>query len=141
MEMDISFVITEENESTVFDIGYDAGGDFVQDDLDTSMYIGLFSNARANDDEVLVAEQRQGFWGKTIDDIETGSKIWLQDGRKTTENSGRILDFAEKSLQFLTDEELVKRVENNSVFTNEGIALFVEVTKLDNSVLTKKYIV
>lgn len=138
--MDISLVTSEENNSTVFDIEY-FEGDFVQDDLDTSIVIALFGDARADESEVLTSEQRRGFWGKVLDDIETGSKIWLQNGRKTIENLGRISDFTEKALAFLVDEGLEKKVESNAVFTNKGIALFVEVTRLDNTNITKNYIV
>jgi len=139
--MDISLIPTEENESSVFDIDYDDSGDFIQDDLDTSIYIGLFGDARADESEVPTSEQRRGFWGKVLDDIVTGSKIWLQDGRKTVENLGRILDFTDKSLAFLVDEGLEKKVESNAIFIEKGIALFITVTRLDNSIVTKKYIV
>lgn len=139
--MDISLVNSLENQETVYDMEYDETGDFVQDNLGTSVFIGLGANARANESEVAVAEQRQGFWGITIDDIQTGSKIWLQDGRKTIENSGRILDYAEKGLQFLTDEELVKKVEEEAIFIEKGVALNIDITKLDNLILTKNYIV
>lgn len=139
--MDISLIPFTENENTFFDIEYQDDGDFKQDDLDTSITIGLFVDARADEDEVLVAEQRRGFWGKEIDDKKTGSKIWLQNGRKTTDNMSRIIDWSEKGLQFLTDEELAKKVESNAVFIENGVALDVEITKLDNNVLTKNYVI
>lgn len=138
--MDISLVPTEENNNTTFDIEY-LEGDFIQDDLDTSVEIALFGDARADESEVLTSDQRRGFWGKVIDDVETGGKIWLQDGRKTVENLSRILDFTEKTLAFLVNEGLEKRVESNAVFISEGIALFIEITRLDNSTITKKYVV
>ncbi|PNX52006.1 MAG: hypothetical protein BV456_01010 [Thermoplasmata archaeon M8B2D] len=139
--MDISLIDFTENKNTFFDIEYQDNGDFKQDDLDTSIVIGLFADTRAEEDEVLVAEQRRGFWGKEIDGSNTGSKIWQQNGRKIIDNMGRIIDWAEKGLQFLTDEELVKKVESNAVFTENGVALNNDITKLDNSELTKNYII
>jgi len=139
--MDISLIDFIENKNTFFDIEYQDNGDFKQDDLDTSIVIGLFADTRAEEDEVLVAEQRRGFWGKEIDGSNTGSKLWQQNGRKTIDNMGRIIDWAEKGLQFLTDEELVKKVESNAVFIENGVALNNDITKLDNSELTKNYII
>lgn len=139
--MDISLIDFTENKNTFFDIEYQDNGDFKQDDLDTSIVIGLFADTRAEEDEVLVAEQRRGFWGKEIDGSNTGSKIWQQNGRKIIDNMGRIIDWAEKGLQFLTDEELVKKVESNAVFIENGVALNNDITKLDNSELTKNYII
>ena len=119
-------------DSKTFDYQYNSKGDAETDNLETQIYLALFSNSRADKSEVPRVELRNGFWGAVFGD-EGGSKIWLNNGRKTNENLNRIVDYAKNSLKFLVESGKLKRINVDGNFIENGVELNIRITYLDNN--------
>ena len=115
-----------DTETNSWDYEY-SNGDAVTDLLETQIYLALFSDARAVESEVLKPEYRRGFWGIIFGD-DSGSKLWLNNGRKTQENLNKIVDYAKKALNFLIESGKLKKISVNGEFTTDGIELNINIT-------------
>jgi len=127
--MDKSLVYNIETKD--FDIQYDSDGRCVTDSLETQIYQALFSDDRANKSEISQAERRKGYWGTLLGDNH-GSKLWLNNGRKTNQNLSAIIDYAKKSLIFLVKNGKLNNIEVDGGFSDDGIYLDITLTYLNN---------
>jgi phage gp46-like protein len=87
----------------------DTGGD-----LTTAVVISLFSNRVAGPDDPLPDgyDDRQGWWGDTINGRPIGSKLWLLRREKATaETLNRARDYCKEALQWLLEDEVASRVD------------------------------
>jgi phage gp46-like protein len=94
--------------------------DIEQDDgLTTSVLISLFSDRRADVDDILPDEwsgNRRGWWGDLInpinEDDKIGSKLWLLSREKTEENVlKKAKIYVEEALEWLIEDEVAARIE------------------------------
>lgn len=96
--------------------------DFINEfGLETAIILSLFLDRRADDDDELDdIKDKRGWWGDELEeDDQIGSKLWLLDRAKTTQetlNSAR--EFVEDSLQWLIDDGVAADV--NVETTREG---------------------
>lgn len=84
------------------------------DDLATSVLISLFTDARAADDDLVPdpAGDRRGWWGDAGRDRPIGSKLWLLDRAKQSEETRlRARDYIEDALQWLVDDGVAAGIE------------------------------
>lgn len=88
-------------------------GDLLQgDDLQTAIYISLFTDRLARDDDQIDGNDRRGWWGDTGDDYQIGSRLWLLRRQKlTTAIAGKAVDFAKEALQWLLDDGIVSSID------------------------------
>lgn len=83
------------------------------DDLATSVIISLFSDRRADPDDVIPdgSGNPRGWWGDTPD-RRLGSKIWLIERAKQTEDTRqRAEDYIQQSLQWLIDDGVAESID------------------------------
>ena len=118
--------------------------DFEMDDgLATAVVISLFTDQRATVDDPLPdprTTDRRGWWGDKLlpydSGDEIGSKLWLLERSKTTEQVlSKAEEYAKKSLEWMIKDGIVKSVEvvaeRYSYNNNFALALGVTLIKRD----------
>ncbi len=99
-----------------FDIALDAAtGDLVTDDgLATSVFISLFTDQRARDDDPLPepSAPRRGWWGDALDPAHPwGSRLWLLVREKCTAAvAERARGYAVAALKWLIEDGIAAHV-------------------------------
>lgn len=117
------------------------GASLAQDDgLETAIVISLFTDRRANDDDVLPSggDDRRGWWGDTFAEVDgdrIGSRLWLLAREKQLpEVLVRAKQYAEEALQWLIDDGIARAVyvTAEAVTTNAPagtLGLLIEVVR------------
>jgi len=128
-----------QNDDSVFDINIVDGDLEVDDTFDINIIMSLFVDGRADSSEIPEAIRRRGFWGDLIlfaneSNIESGSKLWLVNGRNTDDMLNRAIDYSRKSLQWFIDKGYVQDVEVTGNNTATGIQLDINFIIEDNSI-------
>lgn len=119
-----------DNQAMRGDMVYD-GQLLAQDQgLTTAILHSLFSDARAEPDELPdQAGERRGWWGDCLlpQDDRYGSKLWLlQREKRTRETLHRAREYARQALAWLIEDGHADRVEVESEWTGEGaLALLI----------------
>lgn len=126
---DVKFSI---DENFGFDIDIENGDFVLEDGFDTALYLSLFTDARANETQVLIPEYRRGWLGdlvSPIDDRQLGGHLWLVDQRRLTQSTlNETIDYCKKSLQWMIDDELCTKIEiSGSIVPRHGIELEIEI--------------
>ena len=107
----------------------------VVDGLKSAILISLFSDSRAEEDEIPEGETlRRGWWGDSINnDIgnETGSKLWLLDREKTTDETLEAAEeYCRAALQWLLDDGIAESVEVQTSYTDKYTMLIeIQITR------------
>lgn len=130
---------------TVFEGGF---GDLVvlgpsldeDDGLETAVVLSLFTDGRANDDDVLPDEanagsdRRRGWWGDTYADVRgdrIGSRLWLLAREKQTQQVlERAREYGREALQWLVDDGIAREVTVTAEIVRDGVlGLLIEVVR------------
>jgi phage gp46-like protein len=116
-----------------FDIAVENGDLKAVDGLDTALYVSLFTDARATDQQILVPEYRRGWIGNVASPVEgrqLGGLMWLVDQRRLTQTTlNEVVDYARKSLQWMLDDDVCVNVEvTGSIVPTQGIRLHITMT-------------
>lgn len=114
-----------------------AGADLATDDgLRTAVLISLFTDARAQADDVLPAEtdDRRGWWGDFAPEVEgdrIGSRLWLLVREKRTPDLlVRAREYAEEALAWLVEDGVAAAVAVEAMlYGSAGVALGVTITR------------
>lgn len=90
----------------------EANGDLQSgDDLQTAIYISLFTDRLARSDDDYDGQDRKGWWGDTDADYPIGSRIWLlRRQRLSTKVATKAASYAKEALQWLIDDGVVESV-------------------------------
>ncbi|WP_031438168.1 phage GP46 family protein [Methylobacter tundripaludum] len=133
---------------TVF-IGFDQGADYVinslglveDDGLETSVILSLFTDRRANADDVIPdgSNDRRGWWADQFADINNdqfGSRLWLLSREKQlTVVLIRAKQYADEALKWMVDDGVAESVEVVASNPRMGIlGLLVAITRPGQSV-------
>ena len=107
--------------------------------LETAVIVSLFSDRRASDDDPLPDESRgkRGWWGDLTSGIENdqiGSKLWLLEREKTTEETlAKAKGYILEALQWMIEDGITKKieaeVERAGTITNPRLAFHVKIYK------------
>ena len=80
-------------------------------DLETAIYISLFTDRQARDDDDYDGTDRKGWWGDTGADYEIGSRLWLLRRQKlNTDVANKAVAYAREALQWLIDDGVIASV-------------------------------
>lgn len=82
--------------------------------IETAVLVSLFTDARANDDDVLPPGQtdRRGWWGNLLDSQPIGSRLWLLRRAKREPETLRLArDYIREALAWLIEGGLVSRID------------------------------
>ena len=118
--------ITDDNRNLIRDPG-----------LETSVLISLFSDQQADEEDQLPQANgnRRGWWGDTLDNTSIGSKIWLLERAKITDETTTILkQYTEEALAWLIEDgvadEVLVACSRNGVYQIDTI---VKIVKTDGT--------
>lgn len=93
--------------------------------LDTAVIISLFTDRRAEANDVPAGDNRRGWWGDSYADIEgdlIGSRLWLLQREKQLPSVvSRAEEYARESLTWLIDDGIATRVEVTGSIVSRGI--------------------
>lgn len=125
-------------------LGFDVGADYVlgtaglveDDGLETAVILSLFTDRRANEDDVPPGdpEDRRGWWGDGHADIagdQIGSRLWLLSREKQTPSVlVRARQYAQEALAWLIDDGIASQVEVEAFIPrNQVLAVNVAITR------------
>lgn len=121
-----------------FDIAIESGDIKSVDSLETALYVSLFTDARATDQQVFTPEYRRGWIGNLASPVEgrqLGGLMWLIDQRRLTQTTlNEVVDYARKSLQWMVDDGLcVKTAVSGSIIPARGIQLNITITSKEGA--------
>ncbi|MEG2431195.1 MAG: phage GP46 family protein [Acinetobacter sp.] len=105
------------------------------DDLDTAVYISLFSDRLARADDDFDGTDRRGWWGDTGQDYVIGSRLWLLYRRELSrEIAGKAEDYAQEALQWLLDDSIVAQISvSTRIIYPRTLILMVVLTRPDGT--------
>lgn len=118
-----------------------AGFDLERDDgLQTAVLVSLFSDRRAEIDDVLpgAADDRRGWWGDEFLDTpgdRIGSRLWLLGREKQLASVvERAREYAVEALQWLVEDGVAARVDVAAEIVRAGmLGLHVRILRPDRS--------
>lgn len=111
-----------------------AGGD----DLLSAVIISVFSDRRAETDDLTPGDYRGGWWGDTFAELggdRIGSRLWLLAREKQTDETlTRAREYVIESLQWLVDDGVASEVEvENEWIREQTMGMAITITKPDGS--------
>lgn len=112
--------------------------DFMDDSLAQVVLISLFSWRKSNEDDGVVAPNRQGWWGDTfaqVTDDRIGSRLWLLQREKVLPSTMRKAEaYTKEALQWLIDDAVIAKTDVSCErYGTDGIALNVVCYKPDDT--------
>lgn len=128
------------------DLALDGNDLQLDDGLQTSILISLFSDRRARPDDTLPGGDgdRRGWWADAYPAIEgdqIGSRLWLLSREKElAEPLRRAKEYAEEALAWLVVDGIAARVEVTASVPRRGVlGLSIAVHKLDGNIENFQY--
>ncbi|SAL25785.1 tail protein [Caballeronia turbans] len=93
-------------------------------DLQTAVLLSLFTDRAANADDVIPdgTDDARGWWGDLDEDSPIGSRLWLLDRSKQTQevlNNAR--DYIVEALQWLVDDGVVASMDVQTEWTRDTL--------------------
>lgn len=134
-------VLMKTGSDGLYDIEWNENGDLVTTNgLESALDISILGEVRANAAEIVIPQNRRGWWGSAVLGYEQGSKLWLlSQARKTEENRLLSEEYAKKCLQWMLDDKIAREITVNSEFTSEGILIKITLVAQDNTVVSRYY--
>lgn len=126
-------LISSPSEGVLFDLQIGSDGDILtEDQLDTAIFVSLFSDARASSYEIVKPQFRRG----SVIDLELepgesfGSKLWLlEQERLTPAVLVKAADFAKKSLDWMTRDQIASSVAARGLIDGQVAVLNIDLRK------------
>jgi len=123
------------NTSKGYDISLENGDIKAVNSFETAIYVSLFSDARADSNEVFLPQARRGWIGDLntpIEGLQYGSKLWLIMQERLTQNVlNKAVNYARLSLQWLIDQGQCEFVDvSGEIIPSQGIKLNITITTL-----------
>ena len=133
---DIAIFVDENGE---FDLAISERDLQKSEGLENAILISLFTDARANDDDILPNNDtdKRGWWGdgfaSEINGLARpiGSKLWLLSRSKiTSETINKVRDYSQAALKWLVDDGIAKSIEITPTRVDpHTISILVIITK------------
>lgn len=107
--------VSESTEIQYLDVSIGDSGDFdLEDGLDSSIMVSLFSDSRATSEEIQDPILRKGWWGNEVSEFPghlIGSKLWLLDQARVTASTVRLTKaYMEECLAWLVKDKYVASI-------------------------------
>jgi phage gp46-like protein len=124
------------------DLGFESGDLTKEDGLETAVFLSLFIDRRAGDDDAVDNKNdKRGWWGDQVAEIpgdQIGSKLWLlQRAKTTTETLRAAEEYAQEALQWFIDDGIAEGVTVEALRvkrgTTEVLGLKIAIKKSDGS--------
>ena len=141
--MDKIDILLEKNTQGLYDIQFENGDLKSDDSFDTSINITLFTDRRADESEQPNAEYRRGWWGNlfsSVEDFEIGSKLWLLDQERATDNTlYNGVSHLQNAFQWYVDDGHLQEVQVSGVLGQSNIDFKVDLIRSNNVVASKNF--
>jgi phage gp46-like protein len=128
------------------DLDWAEGGDAVDDGLGTAVIVSLFTDRKAEADDVLPDDSgdRRGWWGDIyprVEDDRIGSRLWLLSREKQLRDVVmRAEHYAQESLQWLIEDGIAEQVTvTGSVPKNGVLGLEIAVYRPAGEITTYRF--
>jgi len=114
----------------------------LEDGLETAVFLSLFLDRRAEDDDELDnPNDKRGWWGDQVTSIpgdRIGSRLWLLERAKTDTDTLRAAEeYALEALEWMKEDGIARDITAEAFRTsvkNTGVlGLKIEIIKYDNS--------
>ncbi len=105
------------------------------DDLDTAVFISLFTDQQARADDIYDRDDRRGWWGYLGEDYRIGSRLWLiYRQRLSRDTAEKARDYAREALQWMIDDLIAGSVEvTYRIVYPSTLYLYVTIEQPDGS--------
>lgn len=140
--MDIQFAFN----GAFFDLNKENGDLKTDDGLETAVIISLFTDARADTDDILPdnSDDRRGWWGDSFADIagdRIGSKLWLLAREKALPAVARRVEtYAGEALNWLIIDGVASRIVCTATWiTPRCCGLRVEIYRATGDLVSLNY--
>jgi len=118
--------------------------------LETAVIISLFTDRRANEDDILPDPNnldRRGWWGDlttSFEDDQIGSRLWLLEREKTLESVlVRAKEYTREALHWMIEDGVAVKIETEAERQgtpgNDILAISGKIFKPDGTVVPFKY--
>lgn len=85
------------------------------DGLETAILMSLLTDARAQDDDQIINDDRRGWWGDYLENQSIGSRLWLLRRAKITDKTvQKVQEYVFEALKWLLDDGGARKVETNA---------------------------
>lgn len=115
------------------DFSMSRGALLADSDLETAVLISLFTDRRAEADDLLPdrAASRRGWWGDALAKRRIGSRLWLLSREKQQRDVvNRAREYAEEALAWLVEDGIARRVAVQAEAVRTGmIGLAVQIER------------
>ena len=108
--------------------------------FETAILISLFSQARAGAEDKLPDREGglRGYWGDTLTARKLGSKLWLLDrARITNETRAECEEYAKACLQWMVEDGIATEIKatstRNGIYRIDTAIKIIQTNKLDVS--------
>ena len=120
-------------ENGAFDFSISNGDIENEPGFDTAIWVSLFTDARADESQVLAPENRRGWLGNLVFDEngrQLGSFLWLAEQRRLTQDTlNEVMDYARKSLLWMVNDGIAQKIEvDGAIVPRYGISLTITIT-------------
>jgi phage gp46-like protein len=117
------------------------------DGLETAVIISLFTDRRAEPDQVppeLPSDDLRGWWGDVAPQVEgdqTGSLLWLLYREKQTNQTlARAQQYAEEALEWIVEDQIAERVTVAASYYAVGwLLLVIDIYRPTGEVVRYRY--
>lgn len=100
------------------------------------IYASLFTNLREDDD----LNSREGWWGHSLNGQTFGSKLWLIEREKLTDETlEKATLYAKESLNWIVDSNIAEELHVKSEFIKNGILISIQLTFANGTKTTHKF--
>ena len=120
-------------ENGSFDIGIEDGDFIAEDGFDTAIWVSLFTDARADESQVVLPENRRGWMGNLAnDERQLGGLLWLVEQRRLNQDTlNETIDYARKSLIWFIEDGLATQLNvTGEIVPRSGISLTMIITSV-----------
>lgn len=127
-----------------FDFIIENGNLATVEGFDTAITVSLFTDARASESQVYLPENRRGWVGNTVNNVqdrELGSLLWLLDQRRLNQDTlNTATDFAKKALNWLIEDKLADDIiVTGTIVPRSGIQLRIDIL-IDKSITETHFV-
>ena len=124
-----------------YDFDLDDAGDIESEDsFDSTLIVSLFTDARADENEVPVPEDRRGWIGNLGYSFQIGSKLWLySQSRVTPALVSAVRSEVQSALDFYVTDGLVKSIDVTAEMIGSGVSFSVTINRHNSKVDTRYF--
>lgn len=137
--------ILYDKKNSIFDLVLLDGDLALDQGLESSLLVSLFSDSLIDQDELPFQETKlRGWWADGVDETlndSTGSKLWLLDrAKQNDENLTLAQTFAEQATQWLLDDVISSEIEVSTSYLESGvIEIDIDITKPQGNTVNYKF--